>query len=370
MSGANMIPFNDLPERLNRHRDSIRKAFDRVMRSGSLILGHEVDNFEKKFAEWVGVAYCVGVANGTDAIEIALRAGGVSDQDAVATVANAGMYALTAIEAIGASPVFMDVSSSHLSAGLAEVQKAISEGVRAVIVTHLYGAICPEIEAIADFCQRSGILLVEDCAHAHGAVLNGQKAGSFGDCASFSFYPTKNLGAVGDGGAIATSNEEIAARARGLRQYGWKFRYCAGLSGGRNSRLDEIQAAVLSDMLPSVDADNEARRSVASAYLNAITNREMQMPDWRGVESVYHLFVVRTGKRKLLQAELTAGGIGHSVHYPIPDHRQPIFSERFAHVSLPETEKACEEIVSLPCYPNMKSTAVGAVIDAVNRWRP
>ncbi len=365
-----MIPFNDLSERLARHRSGILNAVDRVVQSSWLVLGQEVDNFEKKFADWIGVDHCVGVANGTDGIEIALQAGGVSDEDAVATVANAGMYATTAIAAIGASPIFMDVCGAHLVARLSDVQKAVSEGARAVVITHLYGAICPEIEAIADFCRRNGVLLVEDCAQAHGAELNGRKAGSFGDCASFSFYPTKNLGAVGDGGAVVTSGEEIAARARGLRQYGWTSRYQAGVPGGRNSRLDEIQAAVLSYMLPSLDADNEARRSVAAAYMNGITHRDVQMPEWRGAQSVCHLFVVRTGKRKSLQARLTACGIGHSVHYPIPDHRQPMFRERFACVSLPETERACEEVVSLPCYPEMRESDVSAVIEAVNGWRP
>lgn len=368
MTSANLIPFNGLPRLLARHQGGIADAIDRVLRSGSLILGCEVRNFEQQFAAWVGVDHCVGVASGTDAIEIALRAAGISHQDTVATVANAGMFALIAIEAIGAQPIFMDVSGTHLNAGLAEVRNAISNGVRAVIITHLYGAICPEIESIATLCAQNGVLLIEDCAQAHGAVLNGRKAGSFGACASFSFYPTKNLGAVGDGGALVTSIENIAIRGRELRQYGWKSRFCVSHLGGRNSRLDEIQAAVLSHLLPSVDADNERRRTVAVAYLKAIANRKVRMPNWRGEASVYHLFVLRTEQRKSLQARLTACGIPYSVHYPIPDHRQPAFLGRFAHLSLPETEKACEEVISLPCHPDMESSEISAVIDAVNGW--
>ena len=364
-----LIPFNDLSEKLSQRHSGILDAVDRVLKSGWLVLGPEVKQFESEFADYVGTGDCIGVANGTDAIEIALRAGGITPSNKVATVANAGMYALTAIHAIGGEPIFIDVDGEHLSATLTGVNGALAKGAHAVVVTHLYGAICPDIVEIADRCRSANVLLVEDCAQAHGASLGRKKAGAFGDIASFSFYPTKNLGSIGDGGAVVTGNPKFADRAKLLRQYGWSKRFNVDLIGGRNSRLDEIQAAVLLFLLPHLDRDNALRAIIAKRYCQEINNSNIILPPWRDTESAHHLYVVRTPERNSLQNHLSAKGIGHAVHYPVPDHRQPVFSKRFAEIVLPVTEESTAEILSLPCYSEMRDDHVTAVIEAVNEWQ-
>ena len=364
------VPFNDLSIRLARHRAGIMRAVERVLKSGRLVLGSEVSRFESAFATWVGTSHCVGVANGTDALELSLRSLGINKGDRVATTANAGMYSTAAILAAGAEPVFMDVCPTDLTANCDGVKEAISQGARAVIVTHLYGALCPEIARVAECCAGAGVKLIEDCAQSHGAKFNGKAGGSFGDCGSFSFYPTKNLGAVGDGGAVVTNDGIVASRVRSLRQYGWSEQYQATLSGGRNSRLDEIQAAILTFQLKHLDKDNLARRKVAAAYFDEIRNADIQLPPDRKEASVNHLFVVRTRKRDSLQKWLARRGVGHSIHYPIPDHRQPMFSGKYENLKLPEAESACNEVLSLPCYPGMVERQVKTVIEAINEWRP
>lgn len=364
------VPFNDLSRKLTRARVDILQTVERVLNSGWLVLGSEVELFEEAFAAYLGIENCIGVGNGTDAIEIGLRAGGVVAGNKVATVSNAGMYTTTAVLAIGAEPVFMDVDDSRLLATLNGVNEAINRGAHAVVVTHLYGAICPEIDQISQCCKSASVLLLEDCAQSHGAVFGGRKAGTFGDVASFSFYPTKNLGGFGDGGAVVTKNAELANRARSLRQYGWSERYEVSLPGGRNSRLDEVQAAVLSLLLQQLDDDNAERTRIAIRYHQDIDNANINLPPWRDAESVYHLYVLRTSKRELLQAYLSANGIGCTVHYPIPDHKQPFLKSRFAETKLPATEKSAVQILSLPCYSLMPDDHVSAVIEAINRWRP
>jgi len=363
------MQINDLSAKIRLYDNKIRLAISRAIDSGWLVLGPEVKRFEQSFADYLGTAYCISLANGTEAIELALRALGVGRGDSVATVANAGMYTTTAMLAIGAEPFFLDVDLSSRNATLAEVERALAAGVKAVVVTHLYGLAAPDIGRIAELCARQGVPLLEDCAQAHGASVDGRRVGTFGDAASFSFYPTKNLGALGDGGAVVTANGAVAEKVARLRQYGWTTKYQVEVSGARNSRLDEMQAAILSVFLPDLDSANARRREIAARYSAAIIHPDVVLPAQGGAEYVAHLYVVRSARRDALRAHLREMDIAADVHYPIPDYRQPVFGDRFASVSLQNTERLSREILTLPCYPEMTDAQVEQVVAAVNAWR-
>lgn len=364
-----MQQINDLSARISGHSARIKAALSRVVDSGWLVLGPEVRRFEAAFAGYLGVGDCVTVANGTDAIELALRALGVGPGSKVATVANAGMYTGTALAAIGASPWFMDVDFDSRNVTMDEVVRAVEAGVQAVVVTHLYGLAAKDIASIAGYCRRKRVWLLEDCAQAHGARIDGKHVGTFGDAASFSFYPTKNLGALGDGGAVVTDHPTIADKVRLLRQYGWTAKYRVQLHGARNSRLDEMQAAVLSELLPFLDEANAQRRAIARKYRSGISHPLVKVPGHDGESYVGHLYVVTSPERDLLREHLRAEGIAAEVHYPIPDHMQPVYGDSYAGLKLEATEKLANEILTLPCYPEMSDAAVDAVIRAVNGWR-
>ena len=362
-----MIPLMDLRRLHEPCAEEMRKALGDVLDSGAFVLGHECARFETAFAAWCGARHCVGVANGTDAIEIALRALGIGASDAVATVANAGGYATTAIIACGATPVYVDVDNVTCNIDVAALAAAIAEGVRAVVLTHLYGRLATPA-AVAKLCAAAGIHLIEDCAQAHGAKLGGRRAGTFGVTGCFSFYPTKNLGALGDGGAIVTDDAGVADKVRRLRQYGWQAKYQSTDAGGRNSRLDELQAAVLSLKLPYVDAQNARRRAIATRYTERISNPAIDVPMRDGEADVVHLFVVRSRHRDVLAAHLRREGVQTDVHYPLPDHRQPVFGARFATTKLPVTERLANEVLTLPCHPAMTDDEVSHVIAACSAF--
>lgn len=358
------------PKKIGFFSEAITAATKRVVESGWVVLGPEVGRFEKDFAAYIGVESCVSVGNGTDALELALKALGVKPGSRVATVANAGMYATAAILAIGAEPVFMDVELSTRNVALSEVQRVVAAGAQVVVITHLYGVAVQEVKEIADFCADKGVGLLEDCAQAHGAKVDGQHVGSFGDAASFSFYPTKNLGALGDGGAVLTRRVDVAEKVRLLRQYGWTSKYHVGHSGGRNSRLDEIQAAILMVFLPYLDNSNEKRRYIANRYAKELCHPLVKVPPEVGEESVAHLYVIRADSRDHLRAHLKMQGISSDVHYPIPDHRQAIFDEKYKNISLRNTEILAKEILTIPCYPEMSEGDISTVVTAVNSWKP
>lgn len=361
--------INDLKAHLTAHRADIDLAIARVLDSGWLVLGPEVRGFEEEFAALVGVPHACAVANGTDALELALRAVGVQDGDLVATVANAGMYTCTALAAIGAQPFFLDVDDADLLVSMPEVERALGSGIRAFVLTHLYGRAVPHAAEVAARCRERGIAVVEDCAQAHGARLRGGSAGAFSDAASFSFYPTKNLGALGDAGAVVSRRPEVVERVAQLRQYGWNGKYKVDVPGGRNSRLDELQAAILRVLLPRLDGWNASRRHIASTYSARISQPLVRLPSHRdGRSDVSHLYVVRTPMRASLADWLRSKGVSSDVHYPVPDHRQKVFRGRFSEVDLPVTEKAAAEILTLPCFPEMTQDQIDAVIEAVNSW--
>ncbi|HYO83980.1 MAG TPA: DegT/DnrJ/EryC1/StrS family aminotransferase, partial [Bryobacteraceae bacterium] len=315
----------------------------------------EVDAFESEFAAWCGARQCVGTGNGTDALELALRAVGVTAGSRVATVANAGMYSTAAILACGATPVFVDVDPDTLNV-TPELLSPLSAD--AVVVTHLYGRMAP-VEAI---CKAvSPIPVIEDCAQSHGAVLNGKRAGTWGVAGCFSFYPTKNLGACGDGGAVVTSSPELAQRVRVLRQYGWTARYRAEVPGGRNSRLDELQAAVLRLKLPLLTGWNQRRRDLAAL---------MGIDRGRSESDVVHLLVIQHAERDRLRDFLRQRGIASDVHYPVPDYRQPAVTAVIGEtLPLPQTERACAAVLTLPCFPEMTDEEAMRVREAVNEFR-
>ncbi|WP_296657680.1 DegT/DnrJ/EryC1/StrS aminotransferase family protein [Paraburkholderia sp.] len=338
----------------------------RVLQRHWYVLGEEVSQFEREFSAYLGVSHCVTVANGTDALELALRAAGVKAGDVVATVANAGFYSSTAIHAIGASPLYIDVEERTLTLSPSAFEKALEHKPTAVIVTHLYGQLA-DVTAITGMARAAGVTVIEDCAQSHGAQRNGKQAGSFGDVACFSFYPTKNLGAVGDGGAIATNNEAIATAVRTLRQYGWSAKYHVGSAGGRNSRLDEMQAAILREKLPNLDRWNAERRSIAIRYNEAFADLPLRCPLSTDSDYVAHLYVIRLEKRDALRGHLHRLNISTDVHYPVADHQQSAY-RTVSSPSLPVTEAACREIVTLPCFPGLTSQEVEKIIAAVREY--
>jgi dTDP-4-amino-4,6-dideoxygalactose transaminase len=361
------IPLNDLVRQNRPIREELVDAARRVIERGWYILGSEGADFETAFATYCGVQHAVGVANGTDAIELALRAVGVGAGHKVAAVANAGFYASTAIRAIGAQPVYVDVVPDTYSLHIDSLNQQLARNVvQAVVVTHLYGRLA-EIESITAICEPLGIPVIEDCAQAHGANRRGRAAGSFGAAGCFSFYPTKNLGALGDGGAVTTNDTATATRLRELRQYGWNKKYLVSRPGGRNSRLDELQAALLIAKLPHLDRWNEDRRKIARRYAEEIKNARVKCPTDFGTDNVAHLFVVRCEDRDGFQRHLEAHGISSDIHYPIADHQQPAYASQTVDV-LPETECLAKEIITIPCFNEMEEEEINRVIAVVNDW--
>lgn len=360
--------INDLARHTQPIQSALGAAIERVLRSGWFVLGPEVKAFEEEFAAYCGVAHCVSLANGTDALELALRALDIGPGKTVLTVANAGMYGTAAILATGALPVYADILPDTLLMDIADLRRLLDQQpVDAIIVTHLYGLLADATE-IVRLARAKNIPVIEDCAQAHGAMLCGQKAGSFGDIGCFSFYPTKNLGALGDGGAIVTTRADIAEKVRQLRQYGWISKYHADLAGGRNSRLDEIQAAVLRVMLPMLDQWNERRREIAARYTEKIAHPAIVAPTTHAEEYVAHLYVIQTAKRDSLKQHLAEAGIPSDIHYPVPDYAQASCHHLFDGTDKPATSLACAEVLTLPCFPEMSDNETDMVIDRVNSW--
>jgi dTDP-4-amino-4,6-dideoxygalactose transaminase len=330
--------------------------------------GTFVSDFEQTFAKMLGVDHCVSCASGTDALILALKALECTQGDQIALVANAGFYGSTAVHAVGATPVYVDVNDTTLCMCPAALEDVLKHHtIKAVIVTHLYGQLA-DVNSIVALCRNHGVMLIEDCAQACGAAdANGSMAGSFGDVACFSFYPTKNLGAYGDGGALCCNSPEIAANVRAIKQYGWRSKYQVDVPLGMNSRLDPVQAAILLRKLPLLHKWNKRRREIAAMYsaflLDIIRCPEVSLDC---VGYVGHLYVARTPKRDVLRDYLAECGIMSDIHYPIPDYRQPAYS--VAGVYLPVTEANTSQLVSLPCYPGLSNEAVCGVIDVVQAW--
>lgn len=362
------VPFVDLTLSYRQQQEAIDAAVSRVLSNGWFILGEEVRRFEAGFATYLDVDHVLGVASGTDALLLALRALAVGPGDEVITVAHTAVATVAAIELSGAKPVFVDVDPTTYTLDPALLDAALTPQTRAIIPVHLYGQ-AVDLQPILTFAHNHNLALIEDCAQAHGAAYQGQKVGIWGDAAAFSFYPTKNLGGIGDGGAVVTNRSDVAERLRLLRQYGWRERYISDIAG-YNSRLDELQAAVLRVRLHRLDADNQARQAAAAQYQIQLAGLPLILPQIGAAEShVYHLFVIQVNERDALREYLQAKGIGTAIHYPVPVHRQPAYQRLgYQPGSLPVTERLAGQILSLPMFPGISGGQVTAVCQAISEF--
>ncbi|WP_377706528.1 DegT/DnrJ/EryC1/StrS family aminotransferase [Pseudomonas protegens] len=370
-----MINFLNLQSINAVVRDELLEAFARVVDSGWYIGGKELSTFEKAFAEYCGVKHCIGVANGLDALVLTLRAwkemGKLREGDEIIVPANTYIASILAITENNLVPVLVEPEEQSFNLCPKNAERAITPRTKALLPVHLYGQIV-NMPAILELANKYDLLVLEDSAQSHGASIDGRKAGSWGDASGFSFYPGKNLGALGDAGAITTNDDELAETLMALRNYGSHVKY-QNLYQGVNSRLDELQAALLSVKLKNLDTDTEHRRKIAEVYLKGIDNPLISLPlrastDVRAFENhVWHLFVVRSAHRELLQSHLAHQGVQTLIHYPIPPHRQPAY-EDLAHLSFPLTEQIHEQVLSLPMGPTLTIAEAEAVVKACNSF--
>ena len=349
------------------YQTEIEKAVLRVMRGSRYVLGEEVKLLEQEFARYIGVNACVGVANGTDAIELALRALEIGPGDEVITVSHTAVATVAAIEAAGAIAVLVDIEPFFYTLNPMQLEEVVTPKTKAIIAVHLYGQ-AADLDAIAAFCHTHGIFLIEDVSQAHGAKYKRQNLGSIGDIGCFSCYPTKNLGAIGDAGLITTNNTELATKIRMLREYGWNERISE--YPGRNSRLDELQAAVLRIKLKYLDADNFKRCQLAEYYTNQLSELPIQLPTIRKKsESVFHLFVIQVGNRQALLEYLKEEGIQAGVHYSVPVHLQPAYQDRILTANdMSITENLTKRIISLPMYPELSMNDAKKIVDVLKKF--
>jgi dTDP-4-amino-4,6-dideoxygalactose transaminase len=371
-----VIPQTDPRAGYLARRTAIDAAIARVLEGGIYIFGEEVEAFERRFADLIGVAHAVGVASGTDAIELALRACGIGSGDLVFTVSHTAVATVAAIERAGATPVLIDVEPGtytmaprELSRMLQMLQRTSHGRPAAVLPVHIYGQPA-DLSALADIAHAHGLRLIEDCAQSHGALYRGKPTGSFGDLACFSFYPTKNLGAIGDGGMVVTEDANLATTLRELREYGWRERYISARNG-INSRLDAIQAAVLGVKLGFLASDNARRQAIADRYDAGLAGLGLALPARRPEAAhVFHQYVIRVAQRDALRAHLRAAGISTGIHYPVPVHQQPAYSDRLVcgPSGLGVTERAAPQILSLPIYPQLSVDAVDRVVAEIRAF--
>ncbi|RQH05760.1 DegT/DnrJ/EryC1/StrS family aminotransferase [Paraburkholderia dinghuensis] len=360
------IDFLNLKQVNAPYEADIRDAIGRVIESGWYVLGEETRAFEQAFADYCGVAHCVGVANGLDALHLILRAYGIGAGDEVIVPANTFIATWLAVSQVGARIVPVEPDERTANIDPARIEAAVTSRTRAIVPVHLYGQPA-DIAAIEAIAQRHGLRVIEDAAQAHGATWRGRRTGSLGDAAGFSFYPGKNLGALGDGGAITTNDAVLAQTLRKLRNYGSSVKYRHDLAG-QNSRLDDIQSAILRVKLRHLDADNARRAALAAVYLNGLAGVPVGLPHvLDDAMPVWHLFVIRTGARAALQAHLASQGIATQIHYPTPNHRQAAYAAE-AWPDLPITDKLQSEVLSLPFAPYMTEETVLTVCASIREF--
>jgi dTDP-4-amino-4,6-dideoxygalactose transaminase len=365
-TGVRMILCSDPKAQYIAHKDEIDNAIKNVLESGWYILGKEVELFEQEFAEYIGVSFGIGVGSGTEAIHLALAACQIGAGDEVITVSHTAVATVAAIEATGAKAIMVDVEPDYFTIDPNKIKTAITLRTKAIVPVHLYGQPA-ELDPILKIARKHNLRVIEDCAQAHGAIYKNKRVGSYGDMACFSFYPTKNLGALGDGGMVVTNDAELAERVNLLRQYGWKERYISQFAGS-NSRLDELQAAVLRVKLRSLDKDNSKRIQLAKEYDSQLSCTNLVLPKQRESSThVYHLYVVRSDKRDELLTYLREKGIGASIHYPVPVHLQPAYDQ--GQYALPQTEQMAKEILSLPMHPELNSGDMQKIIDIIKEFK-
>lgn len=359
------VTFLPMERELNKE---IRSAFDRVFMRSWYIEGVEDEAFEKAFAEFCEAKYCIGVGNGLDALMLALKALGIGEGDEVIVPSNTYIATALAVTYVGATPVFVEPDIRTFNIDPALIEAAITEKTKALMPVHLYGQAC-DMDPIMEVAKKNKLKVVEDCAQAHGATYKGQKVGTFGDAAGFSFYPGKNLGALGDAGAVVTNNEELAKKIRALGNYGSDYKY-HHIYKGNNSRLDELQAAFLATKLPHLERMNAERRRVADLYSKGIVNSKVitpyVLPD---CVPVWHIYGVRCAERDALEKHLNEKGIGTKKHYPIPMHLQKCYSDlKISRGSLPIAEEISNTELSIPMYYGMSNEEICYVIDAINEF--
>ena len=365
-----MVKFLDLHKINARFEAQFQESFNTFLNSGRYILGEAVEKFEAEFASYCGVANCIGVANGMDALRLIFEAYKIQNKlqqgDGVLMAANSYIATVLAVKQAGLKPVFIDAEDKLFNLDINLLEDFSVKGVKAVLITHLYGQIGP-MKAIKSFAKEKGLFVIEDAAQAHGAILENERAGALSDAAAFSFYPTKNLGALGDGGAITTNDKALAAIIYKLRNYGKSSKYINDYAG-INSRLDEVQAGFLSIKLKILDSDNEIRRTIGLRYLNEIKNEKIKLPFYDGSKShVFHVFVVLVKDRPAFLDHLERFQIGSLIHYPIPAFRQDALPE-FNKLSFSVTETISNQILSIPISPVMTPSEVNKVINCLNLY--
>ena len=366
-----MIPFLDLQKLNTRFETEFQEKFTQFLASGYYVLGEQVKRFEESFAAYCGTKFCVGVSNGLDALILILEAykilGKLKEGDEIIVPANTYIASILGISKAGLKPVLVEPSLSTYNIDASQIEAAITPKTKGILVVHLYGQLV-EMKPVQQIAKKHNLLVMEDAAQAHGAqTSNGAKAGNLSDAAGFSFYPTKNLGALGEAGAVTTNNAELTEIVQKLRNYGSSSKYVNQYKGV-NNRLDEIQAAFLNVKLPHLDADNEKRREIAQRYLKEINNPLLELPKYANDAShVFHQFVIRTKNREKLRAYLTENGIGTMIHYEIPPHQQEAYKE-WNHLQFPITEKIHAECVSLPIHPLLTVEEVTTIMTVLNSY--
>jgi dTDP-4-amino-4,6-dideoxygalactose transaminase len=365
-----MVKFLDLKRINENHRGELIEAFARVLDSGWYILGEEVKNFEAEFATYCGVKHAIGVANGLDALMLIIKAykelGVFADGDEILVPANTYIASILAISSNNLTPILIEPDKNTFNIDPTLIEAKITSKTKGILPVHLYGQLC-DMDAICKIAEAHNLKVIEDCAQSQGAAYRGKIAGNFGDAAGFSFYPGKNLGALGDGGAVTTNDDDLATTIRAIANYGSHKKY-QNLYQGINSRLDELQAAILSVKLKYLDSETEKRRSVADFYLKNITNPKITLPkvdNWHA--HVWHLFVVRTPDRDALQKYLSDNGVQTVIHYPIPPHKQQAYAS-WNNMTLPISELIHAEVISLPISPVMDEKDVKAVVNIINSY--
>ena len=364
-----MIPFIDIKKINLRFKERFEEVFSEFLNSGHYILGKQVSLFEKEFATYCGTTYCIGTGNGLDALRLILEGyktlGKIAQGDEVLVASNTYIATILAIKQAGLKPVLVEAEATRFHLDLNDLEQKISVKTKAILPVHLYGQI-ENMEAISRLAKKHNLLIIEDAAQAHGAIYkNGKRAGNLAHAAAFSFYPTKNLGALGDGGAVTTNDEKLANTIKQLRNYGQSKKYVHDFLGF-NSRLDELQAAFLRCKLPSLDSDNTRRREIANRYLCELTNPKITLPFYDGsTNHVFHLFVIRVENRDDFIDYLTKNGISTLLHYPIPPHKQKALSD-YNHLHFPVTEAIHNQVVSLPISPVLTSEEVSTIINVIN----
>lgn len=365
MTGTSRVPFNDLARGTSAERSEIDVAIGRVLDRGWYALGPENAALEEELAAEVGTADAVLVASGTDALQLAMHALGAEPGSSILTAANAGGYSSIAARQLRAVPVYADVDPGSLlltPETLASACARMDAVPKIAVITHLYGA-AADMTGIMDWAEHTGVRIIEDCAQALGAWHADARVGSFGHAATVSFYPTKNLGALGDGGAVLSSDDGVAQTVRSLRQYGWSPKYRVVVDGGRNSRMDEVQAAVVRMRLSGLDAVNERRRAIHRRYEAALLGHSTRLVNAAGPGYTAHLAVLETDDRDAAIGHLSDAGIATDIHYPVPDHRQPVAASESA--PLPVTERACEHVLSIPLFPELTDAEIEIITDRI-----